>query len=97
MRLKLAFVGCGIIVQAHWRGIQNIADRIDVTAAVDTNTDAAAAMATATGAVAFTDLDTALAEGDFDAVDLMLSHDIHESATLACFSAGKHVLLERRC
>lgn len=94
-RLKLAFVGCGLIAQAHWRGIQNVADRIDVTAVVDTNADSAAAMAAATGAVVFTDLDTALAEGDFDAVDLMLPHDIHESATLACFSAGKHVLLEK--
>ena len=40
-------------------------------------------------------LTTALAEGDFDAVDIMLPHDLHESVALACFNAGKHVLLEK--
>jgi UDP-N-acetyl-2-amino-2-deoxyglucuronate dehydrogenase len=94
-RLKIAFIGCGGIAQAHWRGIQNVAHRLDVTAAVDTVPDAAHAMAAQTGATAFTDLATALAEGDFDAVDIMLPHDMHEAATAACFDAGKHVLLEK--
>ena len=48
-RLKMAFVGCGGIAQAHLRGIQRVAIRINVTAAVDTNAEAAAAMAAATG------------------------------------------------
>lgn len=94
-RLKMAFVGCGGIAQAHLRGIQRVAIRINVTAAVDTNAEAAAAMAAATGGHSFTDLDTALAEGDFDAVDIMLPHDLHEEAVLKCFAAGKHVLLEK--
>ena len=94
-RLKLALVGCGDIAQQHLRGIQKIATRIDVVAAVDTNAESAAAMAKETGATAYTDLDTALADGDFDAVDIMLPHDLHEAAALASFSAGKHVLLEK--
>ena len=44
-RLKLALVGCGGIAQQHLRGIQNIATRIDVVAAVDSNAESAAAMA----------------------------------------------------
>ena len=94
-RLKLALVGCGGIAQQHLRGIQNIATRIDVVAAIDTNAESAAAIAKETGATAYTDLDTALADGDFDAVDIMLPHDLHEAAALASFSAGKHVLLEK--
>lgn len=34
-------------------------------------------------------------EGDFDAVDLMLPHDLHENAAIAAFRANKHVLLEK--
>ena len=94
-RLKLALVGCGGIAQAHWRGIEQIATRIDVTAVVDKNPASAQAMAAQTGAAAFTDIEDALKKGDFDAVDIMLPHDLHEFAALACFDAGKHVLLEK--
>jgi UDP-N-acetyl-2-amino-2-deoxyglucuronate dehydrogenase len=94
-RLKLALVGCGGIAQAHWRGIQNVATRVDVTAVVDTHGPAVTAMAEQTGATGFADLKSALAQGDFDAVDIMLPHDLHEEAALACFDAGKHVLLEK--
>ena len=94
-RLKMALVGCGGIAQAHWHGIQEIATRVDITAVVDKNADAATAMAQLTGAEAFIDLEEALKNGDFDAVDIMLPHDLHESAALACFAAGKHVLLEK--
>ena len=94
-RLKLAFVGCGGIARAHWRGIQRHAPRIDVTAVVDTNPESLAAMAERTGAAAFTSLTEALAEGDFDAVDIMLPHDLHEAAAVEAFAAGKHVCLEK--
>ena len=52
-------------------------------------------MAGRTGARAFTSLDEALADGGFDAVDLMLPHHLHEDAAVRCFAAGKHVLLEK--
>ena len=94
-RLKIALIGCGGIAQAHWQGIQRVATRVDVTAVVDNNPDAANAMAAQTGAEAFTDIDDALKQGDFQAVDIMLPHDLHESSALACFDAGKHVLLEK--
>ena len=94
-RLTLAFVGCGGIARAHWRGIQKHAPRIDVTAVVDTNPEQVAAMSEQTGAAGFASLTQALAEGDFDAVDIMLPHDLHEPATLESFAAGKHVCLEK--
>jgi len=94
-RLKMALVGCGGIAQVHWQGIKEIATRVDVTAVVDKDADSATAMAQLTGAEAFIDLEEALEKGDFDAVDIMLPHDLHESAALACFAAGKHVLLEK--
>jgi predicted dehydrogenase len=94
-KLSLALVGCGKIARAHWRGIRYVADRIDVTAVVDTNAAHAAQFAERTGAQAFTSLEDALAHGHFDAVDIMLPHDLHEWAATVCFAAGKHVCLEK--
>ncbi len=94
-QLNIAFVGCGGIAAAHWRGIRSHAQRINVTAAVDISAERAAAMAVLTGAQPFTSLATALEEGDFDAVDIMLPHNQHEEAAELAFAAGKHVLLEK--
>ena len=94
-RLKMALVGCGGIAQAHWQGIQEIATRVDVTAVIDKHPEAATSLAKQAEAKAFIDLEEGLEKGDFDAVDIMLPHDLHESAALACFAAGKHVLLEK--
>lgn len=93
--LKLAFIGCGAIARFHLDGIRSHAPRIDVTALVDLDETKARTYATETGGRAFTSLDKALAEGDFDAVDIMLPHDLHEAAAVRCLEAGKHVLLEK--
>ena len=93
--LKLAFLGCGGIARFHLEGIRAQAPRIAVTAAVDVDPARAGALARETGAATFSSLDDALARGDFDAVDIMLPHDLHEGAAVRCLEAGKHVLLEK--
>lgn len=93
--LKIALVGCGGIAQAHWKGIQTHTTQLVVSAVVDTDPERAAAMAEQTGGRPFTSLTDALAEGDFAAVDIMLPHNQHESAAVAAFAAGKHVVLEK--
>lgn len=94
-RVKVALIGCGGIAQAHWRGIEGYAPNIEVTAVVDTDDERAQKMAAQTNARAFTSLETALADGDFEAVDIMLPHDQHEAVAIAAFAAGKHVVLEK--
>lgn len=94
-KLKIALVGCGGIAQAHWRGIQAHSPRISVTAVVDTDAERAAAMAEQTGGTPFTSLESALTEGDFAAVDILLPHALHEDAAVRAFAAGKHVVLEK--
>ncbi len=94
-KLQIALIGCGGIAQAHWRGIQAHSPRICVTAVVDTDGARAAAMAAQTGATPFPSLDEALAHGDFDAVDILLPHALHEEAAVCAFAAGKHVVLEK--
>ena len=94
-KVTMALVGCGNIARAHWRGIRDHAPKIEVTAVVDANPENARAMAERTGAPAFSSLPEALSSGTFDAVDLMLPHDLHEQAAAESFAAGKHVLLEK--
>ena len=93
--IKMAFVGCGGIAQAHLRGIQARAPQLKVTPAIDTDPVRANAMAEQTGGQAFTSLETALDEGDFEAVDIMLPHHVHEQIAIQAFAAGKHVVLEK--
>lgn len=94
-RLKLALVGCGAVSRQHLRGIREGAPRIEITAAVDPQLERAEALAEEVGAQAFASLDEAFQRGGFEAVDLMLPHDLHEPIALRCFEAGVHVLLEK--
>ena len=94
-KLTMALVGCGAISRMHLLAIRAGAPEIAITAAIDADRERAEALAGETGAPAFTSLEDALAHADFDAVDLMLPHDLHEDAALRSFAAGKHVLLEK--
>ncbi len=94
--LKLAFVGCGAIARFHLDGIQaSCSHKVKVTAAVDPDRAKAGRIAAETGAQAFPSLAEAVAGGDFDAVDIMVPHDLHEGVAAQAFQAGKHVLLEK--
>ena len=91
----MGFVGCGAIARFHLDGIKEKAPDIRITAAIDPDRAKAESIAAETGAEVFASLDEALESGDFDAVDLMLPHDLHEEYALKSFDAGKHVLLEK--
>ena len=93
--IKMAFLGCGGIARSHWRGIRENVPQIKVTATIDVDPASAEAMAEQTGGQPFTSFETALEQGDFDAVDIMLPHHIHEEFTIQAFAAGKHVVLEK--
>ena len=94
-QLKLAIIGCGAIARFHLDGIKAKAPRIQVTTLVDLDISKAQVFAAETGGRAFDSLDEALAKGDFDAVDILLPHDLHEKIAIQCLQAGKHVLLEK--
>jgi UDP-N-acetyl-2-amino-2-deoxyglucuronate dehydrogenase len=93
--ISIAFVGCGEIAHAHWRGIQTHAPQLQITAAVDIDLSRASAMVAKTGGRPFASLEAALAGSDFDVVDIMLPPYLHEEAALLAFAAGKHVVLEK--
>ena len=93
--LKMALVGCGAISRVHLAAMREAAPEITITAAIDADRSRAEAMARDTGAQVFTCLDDGLAHGDFDSVDLMLPHHLHEESAVRAFAAGKHVVLEK--
>ena len=78
-KLTMALVGCGAISRVHLPAIREGAPEVEITAAIDAGGARAEAMARETGARAVTSLEDGLAHGDFDAVDLMLPHHLHEA------------------
>ncbi len=92
--LRLALVGCGAICDWHRRGLGHVPE-IEITAAVDPDLARAQRVADETGARAFGSLDEAIDAGGFEAVDLMLPHDLHEPVAVRALEAGLHVLLEK--
>jgi predicted dehydrogenase len=93
-RIGLALVGCGAISEWHRRGLANVPE-LEIRAAVDPVPARAEVVARETGATPFASLDEALAQGDFDAVDLMVPHHLHEALAIQTLDAGKHLLLEK--
>lgn len=93
-KLKLALIGCGAISGWHRLNINKVPE-IEITAAIDVDRVRAEAAAEESRAAVFTSVADALAKGDFDAVDIMLPHHLHEEVALQCFAARKHVLLEK--
>jgi predicted dehydrogenase len=94
-KLRLALVGCGAIARYHLDGIKEYAPQIEVTAVIDPDGAKAEDYAVETGATPYASLAEALANDTFDAVDIMVPHDLHEELALMAFAAGKHVLLEK--
>lgn len=101
--LKLCFIGCGRIADTHARGIEKeCKGLVEVTAVVDNYLPRAQKFAerfNINEEYIFTSLDIALKKNSehtiFDAVDIMLPHNLHEQVALQCFEANVHVLLEK--
>ena len=93
--MSIAFVGCGAIARYHLDGIRDFGDRIRVTAAIDPDLDKARSIAAETGATVYSSLDSALEDGCFEAVDIMVPHNLHEELAIKSFNANKHVVLEK--
>lgn len=64
-------------------------------AVVDVHEDVARGAAERFGVKAFADVDEMLRETDVQAVSICTSDECHVAPSLACFAAGKHVLLEK--
>ncbi len=92
--LRLALVGCGRIAHYHAQAIRSI-DRIEIAAAIDPKHEAADSFGQEYSVGAFGSIEEAAASVHFDAVDIMVPHDLHETLTVQALGLGKHVLLEK--
>lgn len=95
----MALVGCGMMAEHHIRAVGS--GCVEWVALVDTSCERTAAVAKviadvgAGDAVAFGTLAEALAGIKFDAVAVMLPHDLHERYALEVLEAEKHLFLEK--
>jgi predicted dehydrogenase len=98
--LRVGVVGAGWMGQTHGQAWAGHAARASVVAVTDVSPPRAQALseryAGAGGrARVFPDLETLLAQGEVDAVDVCLPHHLHAEAVVAAAGAGKHVLCEK--
>jgi predicted dehydrogenase len=95
--IRLGVLGSGWILESHARGFRAAGDRCQVVAVSARRPDAARRARELLGpeVVCCSDYREILARRDIDAVDILLPHDLHMSATLAAARAGMHVMVEK--
>ncbi len=93
--IKIGFIGCGNIANAHMSAIERIPE-IEIVAGADINVDRAREFVEKAGAEAyFTDWRQMLEEVELDAIDQCTPHTLHMEPTLAAAKRGIHVLTEK--
>jgi phthalate 4,5-cis-dihydrodiol dehydrogenase len=92
--LGVAIFGAGRAGHGHARAIAETAGA-QLVAVFDTDRERADAFAEKHGCLAFINRDEALKRDDVDLVMVALPNFLHEQATVAAASAGKHIFVEK--
>lgn len=94
---NIALAGCGDVATVHFEAIDALADELGLklVAVADSNADAARDASARTGANAYPDLSTMLAEEDIDVLHVATPHDEHIDLVLEALAAGVHVIVEK--
>ncbi len=92
--LGVVIIGGGRAGAAHARAVADTPGT-SLVAIADVDETRAQAFAEAHGCLAFTDYRQALERADVAVAIIALPNFLHESATIAAASAGKHVFLEK--
>lgn len=94
-KIRLAFIGCGAISEAHLAAYKNIPE-VDVVAGADIKSDRLDWLRDKHGIGAvFLDYRKMLKEVKPDAVDVCTPNGVHAPATIASLNAGAHVITEK--
>jgi predicted dehydrogenase len=94
-RIRLAIVGTGSMAGQHARSFR-VLPGVEVVAAVEPQEDRLNAFCDTHGiARRFTDLDSAIAWGEFDAAANVTPDAVHHPTTMKLIAAGKHILCEK--
>jgi predicted dehydrogenase len=92
--LRVLLIGCGFMGRMHAGVYGTLADA-KLVGAVDRLLDRAEPIASVAGGKAYRSWEDALADAEFDAVDICLPTDLHREYTEKAARAGKHVLCEK--
>lgn len=95
MKHKIALVGCGGMAKSHVSRFEELLNRMEVTAVVDTDIERARAVAELLPNDPIISTDHRDAYPVCEAVLLALPHQLHCQYTLDFLNAGKHVLAEK--
>jgi predicted dehydrogenase len=93
--MKLLIIGAGSMAESHARNFAAITG-VELVAAVETNAERLAKFSeTHRIANRFSDLDKAIAWGQFDAAANVTPDPVHHPTTMKLIAAGKHVFCEK--
>jgi predicted dehydrogenase len=92
--LRVGFIGCGEIAQAHARAVAE-AENAKLTYAMDVNPEAARDIGERYQSPATTKVEELLASPEVDAVYISAPHHLHAPLTIEALRAGKHVMVEK--
>jgi predicted dehydrogenase len=93
--MRHLILGTGSMAETHARAFSQIED-CRIVGGVDVDEDRLAGFCAAFGAKhTFTDLDEAIAWGEFDSVSNVTPDRIHYPTTMKLIAAGKHILCEK--
>ena len=95
-RIQVAGIGVGGVFRAHAQGYAALSDLFNLVAVCDVNEATARRTADEYGVKrVYTSVDDLFEDGDFDAVDICLPHDLHAPVAIVAAESGKHVLVEK--
>ena len=87
--IRIAGIGVGGIFRAHLRGYKTLSDSFSLVALCDINEEAAQRIAEENKIQrVYTSVEALLKDGDIDAVDICLPHDLHAPVAIAAAEAG---------
>lgn len=94
--MRICIIGCGRIAKSHIAGASQIAEKIQIVAAVGRDLGKTRDFCLEYGIEnAFDSFEDAVASVDFEAVDICLPNHLHAEYTVKAAEAGKHILLEK--
>lgn len=94
-RLKVALIGLGNAVEPHAKSLLDLADRVEVKAAVSRSPERLAAFSARFPFPTSTDIDAVFSDPAIDAIWVLTPPNTHLAFGLRAAAAGKHVLMEK--
>ncbi len=92
---RFAVVGCGRISQKHFDALEKHADRAELVAVCDNQSERLAAAVETTGASGYQSLSEILSETDTDVVVLTTPSGLHPNQAIQIAETGRHVMTEK--